>query len=428
MALATPRVPLRTVAARFLSLGLIAFGGPPAHVALMQIQEWRAPLIDDASFASLFALTQCLPGPSSTQLVIALGLLMGGPFGGIVAFASFAAFAMLMMTLLGSIMHAAVDLDFSESAMTLLNWLQSGITAAAVAIVAAAALKLSTALATEPLTQMLNVMAAVFTLLLPGRSWLLPVILGAAGIASVVHAKLTLGRVGGSIGDVKTLSQASIPFSMVGGVVFLGVWFALLVGLLVLRISFGDAAPWWLLLIEPFYRIGSLVWGGGPVVIPMMINDLVPSIVSNTQFLQGLAFVQAMPGPNFNVSAFLGGVFGGPAGAFTAWVGMFLPGILLIHGVLPFWGALRGSQLAQTILKGVNAAASGLVVAAVFSLFQELCSLPQQSIGLLCFAFHHLFGTQIVGSKLNPPMTVLLGALLGFPICGLTGNCGCTAK
>lgn len=132
-----------------------------------------------------------------------------------------------------------------------------------------------------------------------------------------------------------------------------------------------------------------------------------------------------MPGPNFSVSAFLGGVYAGPSGALVAWVGMFLPGLLLIHGVLPFWGALRSSRFASTLLEGVNAAASGLVVAAVFSLFREVCSLPQQAITMICFAFHHLFAPTLVGPKLNAPSTVLLGAMLGIPVCTLSGRCSC---
>jgi len=306
-----------------------------------------------------------------------------------------------------------------------LGWLQSGLTAAAVSLVAAAALKLSMTFATDPLTQALNVMAAVFTLLIPGTSWLLPIILALGGTASVVQSKLSTKPQGVST-DKDTVSETLIPISIGGGFFFFGVWFVLLVALVAARTILGDdASPWWVRLMEPFYRIGSLVWGGGPVVIPMMINDLVPDIVSSAQFLQGFAFVQAMPGPNFNIAAFLGGVYEGPMGALVAWIGMFLPGFLLIHAVLPFWGALRSSEFAQHVLKGVNAAASGLVVAAVFALFHEVCSLPEQSITLMCFAFHHLFGTKLVGPKLNPPVTVILGAILGMPVCGLVGGCGC---
>ncbi|KAL3908056.1 MAG: hypothetical protein SGPRY_009944, partial [Prymnesium sp.] len=413
------------VLARFLSLGVIAFGGPPAHVALLQVQAWRPPLIDDASFASLFALTQCLPGPSSTQLVIALGLLMGGPLGGLCAFFAFAIVAMIVMTALGSLMHASVNLHPSESVMTELRWIQLGLMAAAVSLVAAAALKLSTSLATEPLTQLLNVLAATTTLLLPQKSWLLPLILAVAGLITTLHAKFSKAESKPDGQEVKTVSPAIIPVSIAGGYMFLGAWFAILVTMITTRAALGDDSPWWIEVFEPFYRIGSLIWGGGPVVIPMMLNDLVPEIVTKSEFLQGFAFVQAMPGPNFSVSAFLGGVYNGPLGALVAWVGMFLPGILLIHGVLPFWGALRASKFAQNMLKGVNAAASGLVVAAVFNLFQEMCSIPQQSITLVCFAFHHLFGNMLVGPKLNPPVTVLLGAVLGVPLCFATGRCSC---
>lgn len=422
-------VPLTTVLWRFFSLGLIAFGGPPAHVALMQIQDWRIELLDDASFASLFALTQCLPGPSSTQLAIALGILSGGPFGGLVAFAGFATMPMLVMTSAGTFLQSARELELPEEVATPLGWALTGLTAAAVALVGAAALKLSTSLATRPLTQCCNVMAASATLIVPGTPWLLPVLLGIGGLATTVHAKLSKGQIAGKTAEVvKTLHDAAIPISTAGAVVCFVVWLAGLVVLVYARtVTYdGDDAPWWLTLAEPFYRIGSLVWGGGPVVIPMLINDLVPSVVSNSEFLQGFALVQAMPGPNFSVSAFLGGVYHGPIGALVAWVGMFAPGLLLIHAVLPFWGALRSSQTAQTVLEGVNAAASGLVVAAVILLWHSsLCTLPQQAICVVCFAFHHLFGGALVGPKLNAPLTVLMGAVLGLPVCAWTGQCGC---
>ena len=422
------RVPLTTVLWRFFSLGLIAFGGPPAHVALMQIQDWRIALLDDASFASLFALTQCLPGPSSTQLAIALGVLSGGPIGGLVAFVGFGTMPMIVMTVAGTGLKLAEALALPDAVSMPLGWALSGLISGAVSLVAAAAIQLSTSLAKTPLTQCCNIMAASFTLLVPGTPWLLPVLLGIGGLATTVHAKLSKGQITGQTeGEVKVLSDAAIPISACGAYTCLLLWLIGLVGLTGARTVYyaGDDAPWWLILAEPFYRIGSLVWGGGPVVIPMLINDLVPNVVTNSQFLQGFALVQAMPGPNFSVSAFLGGVYNGPIGALVAWLGMFVPGLLLIHGVLPFWGALRKSQAAQTVLEGVNAAASGLVVAAVVLLWHELCTLPQQAICLVCFAFHYLFGGALVGPKLNAPLTVLLGALLGLPVCALTGQCGC---
>lgn len=115
------QVPLEVVARRFAMLGAIAFGGPPAHVALMQVQSWRADVVDDASFASLFALTQCLPGPSSTQLAIALGILQGGVYGGLVAFACFSVVATTSMAVLGSLAHASAGASLGPNMDALLQ-------------------------------------------------------------------------------------------------------------------------------------------------------------------------------------------------------------------------------------------------------------------------------------------------------------------
>ena len=145
--------------------------------------------------------------------------------------------------------------------------------------------------------------------------------------------------------------------------------------------------------------------------------QVVPTFVTDAQFLQGFAIVQAMPGPMFNFAAFLGGAYAGLPGALLAWVGLFLPGFLLIYAALPFWALATRSAAAQTFLRGVNAAASGLVVAAVVLLLDHVSLPPQRSIALVAFAVHHFAGEQLVGSKLNPPMTILLGAMLGVPLC-----------
>eukprot|EP00966_Prymnesium_polylepis_P118860 2747513-Prymnesium_polylepis.1 len=175
---------LKEVAKRFGLLGMVAFGGPPAHVALFQVQTWRPGLVDDGQFASLFALTQCLPGPSSTQLAIALGILMAGPYGGLVAFGCFSVTATTTMMILGSAVHMSAGFAPSGSLATFLSSVQMGLAAAAVALVFKAALMLSTKLVVDNLTKALNVAAAAVALLAPGTSWVLPLTLGLAGGAS----------------------------------------------------------------------------------------------------------------------------------------------------------------------------------------------------------------------------------------------------
>ncbi len=183
------QVPLEVVAKRFALLGAIAFGGPPAHVALMQVQTWRPDVLDDAAFASLFALTQCLPGPSSTQLAIALGILQGGVYGGLVAFACFSVVATTSMAVLGSIAHVSAGASLGPTMDATLTAINMGLGAAAVALVVKAALMLSTKLATERMTRSLNVFAAAVALLAPGTSWVLPTSLCAAGLVSASKSR-----------------------------------------------------------------------------------------------------------------------------------------------------------------------------------------------------------------------------------------------
>jgi len=126
---------------------------------------------------------------------------------------------------------------------------------------------------------------------------------------------------------------------------------------------------------------------------------------------------QAMPGPMFNFSAFLGAAYAGPVGALLAWCGLFLPGLLLVYAALPWWALATTMPAAQAFLKGVNAAASGLVVAAAVLLVDHIRTPPQRAIALVCFAVHHWAGPDYFGPKLNAPLTILLGALLGIPLC-----------
>eukprot|EP00322_Chrysochromulina_rotalis_P005077 CAMPEP_0115836710 /NCGR_PEP_ID=MMETSP0287-20121206/4850_1 /TAXON_ID=412157 /ORGANISM="Chrysochromulina rotalis, Strain UIO044" /LENGTH=500 /DNA_ID=CAMNT_0003290207 /DNA_START=1 /DNA_END=1503 /DNA_ORIENTATION=- len=424
-------VPLKTVAQRFAILGAVAFGGPPAHVALMQVQPWRPNIVDDAAFASLFALTQCLPGPSSTQLAIALGILQGGVYGGLVAFACFSVTATTTMAILGSMVHVSAGTSLGPTVDAVLRAINMGLSAGAVALVVKAALTLSAKLASERMTRSLNVFAAAVALLAPGTPWVLPTALCAAGLVSASaksRGRKLWTRVGlldpaaaDDDGDEPPASAPppptaarETPIERKLAISCFAAWLSLL---LMLGLWNTLGGPWWIDLLERFYRVGSLVWGGGPVVLPLLLREVVPRFVSDERFLQGFAFVQAMPGPMFNFSAFLGGAYAGPVGALLAWVGLFLPGLLLVYAALPFWAIATTMPAAQAFLTGVNAAASGLVVAAALLLLDHIPAPPQRAIAVICFAVHHFHGAELFGPKLNPPATILIGALLAIPLC-----------
>ena len=168
------------------------------------------------------------------------------------------------------------------------------------------------------------------------------------------------------------------------GAILLVLFFGLLGGMVLVR-ALLDWEP--IQLFESFYRMGSLIFGGGQVVLPMMLTEVVDSgWVTEEEFLDGFALMLALPGPMFAFSAYLGGVVGGIKGALIALAGRFLPGVLIIYAVLPFWERVRRQSLVRSALVGVNATAIGLVVAAVFMLWARTAPTTSGSaIALLAF-------------------------------------------
>jgi len=209
-----------------------------------------------------------------------------------------------------------------------------------------------------------------------------------------------------------TLKQASIQSQIINkkraGLICGTLWLILLLGLSAC-VKFKEYQL--VSLADIFYRTGSLVYGGGQVVLPFLLRELVePKYVNEAQFLDGFALVQAMPGPLFNIAAFLGAVAAGPLGALVSWTALFLPGLLLIWTALPFWAQVQESAKASSALRGVNAAAAGLVIAATFILANKAAHTPaQQVIALLAFSATNLFG-------LHPALTILISGLILGPL------------
>ena len=451
--MATTKGSLLDVAKEFASLGVVAFGGPPAHVAMMLDRLVHGlGWIDEASFTSLFALTQALPGPSSTQLATALGGLRAGVPGAVVAFCCFDAPGFLVMAVAGCSHGALSAIERPEWAERLLASAQIGLAAAAVALVAKAVITLGTKCAPDKLTRVLATGGAVGAMLLPGSGWLFPALLAAGGAVTVAaqaaskpplsaqdSARTALSR---AESGVPKAAPPAVPVSRnLGGALF-ALWLVLLLALGASARAGGDDGPWVFSLADSFYRTGSLIWGGGQarrphrpttpaaprrapgpasdaasshpaaqVVLPMLLAEVVPKWASEATFIQGFALVQALPGPMFNFSAFLGGVARGPMGALVAWASLFGPGLLLIIAALPYWAEVQGSARAKAVLRGVNAVACGLVVAAAFLLAQhDAATLPQQAIAVVCFS-----AAQLVG--VHPALVVVLGAAIGPPLC-----------
>jgi chromate transporter len=339
------------VLAVFLRLGLTSFGGPIAHLGYFR-EEFvnRRRWLDDASYADLVALCQFLPGPASSQVGIAVGLSRAGYAGALAAWIGFTLPSALAMVLFGYGISS-----FGDAAGA--PWLH-GLKVAAVAVVAQAVLGMARTLAPDRQRATLAVVAAVIALAVPSSLGQI----GAIVLGGVVGLILPRGEV--AVGQ----ASLNLQVSRTVATVLLVLFFALLIGLPLLSAAIPAQG---LKEFTAFYRTGSLVFGGGHVVLPLLQASVVPpGWVSNDLFLAGYGAAQAVPGPLFTFAAYLGTVMNPPPngfiGALICLVAIFLPSFLLVIGALPFWEELRRRASAQAALRGVNAAVVGLLLAALY--------------------------------------------------------------
>lgn len=345
---------LGEVASTFLKLGCTSFGGPIAHLGyfraeLVEKRQW----IDDAQYGDLVALCQFLPGPASSQIVFAMGMRRAGLPGALLASTCFTLPSALLM--LGFAYGVAAFGDLHGA-----GWLH-GLKLAAVAVVAQAVWGMGKKLCTDRARVSICLAAAAVLLATPGAITQLGVIAG-GGLAGWWLYRRTLpaepppapAPAGG-----RPLAAAAALLAYV----------ALLILLPVLTSAMASRP---LEVFDSFYRSGSLVFGGGHVVLPLLRAEVVPSgWLTNEQFLAGYGAAQALPGPMFAFAAYLGAAMssGSPAWLNGLWClfAIFLPAWLLIGGALPFWHRLRAKRWAQAALAGANAAVVGLLVAALYS-------------------------------------------------------------
>ncbi|ACA15554.1 chromate transporter, chromate ion transporter (CHR) family [Methylobacterium sp. 4-46] len=342
---------LAEVFSAFLKLGLTSFGGPIAHLGYFRDElVLRRRWIDEEAYADLVALCQFLPGPASSQVGFSLGILRGGGLaGGLAAFAGF--------TLPSALLLVAVALGAGAAPGPLAAGVLHGLKLVAVAVVAQAVWGMARTLAPDRPRAGLGLAALWLVVLLPGAAGQLGAIaLGAAG------GLLLCRGPGAGSGHA-----AAFPVSRRTGLASLALFAALLVLPGSVAALTGSGA---LAAFDAFYRAGALVFGGGHVVLPLLQASLVgPGFVTTDAFLAGYGAAQAVPGPLFTVAAYLGAVLqgapGGVPGAALALAAIFLPGLLLVLGTLPFWDALRARPGAQAAMRGTNAAVVGILAAAL---------------------------------------------------------------
>ncbi|PCK83516.1 chromate transporter [Rhizobium sophoriradicis] len=337
----------------FLKLGLTSFGGPIAHLGYFRDElVVRRKWIDEAAYADLVALCQFLPGPASSQVGFSLGVLRGnGLVGGLAAWCGF--------TLPSAIMLFAFALGAAAFTGPLAEGLLHGLKLVAVAVVAQAIWGMAKSL-TPDRERAGIALAAIAIVVFVGGSFgqIGAIALGAA--AGLILCRADAPALAGRLG---------FPVSRRAGAIALVLFAAFFLVPLLLANATGHQG---IALFDAFYRSGALVFGGGHVVLPLLQAEVVaPGWVTNESFLAGYGLTQAVPGPLFTFAAYLGTVMtpapNGWVGAVIALVAIFLPGLLLVYGMLPFWDGLRTRPAMQAAMRGVNAAVVGILGAALYS-------------------------------------------------------------
>lgn len=346
----TPQGTVGEVFRAFLKLGLTSFGGPIAHLGYFRDElVIRRKWIDEPGYADLVALCQFLPGPASSQVGFALGLLRGGPLG---AFAAWAAFTLPSALLLVLFAFGASAFEGPVGA-----GLIHGLKVVAVAVVAQAVWGMARNLAPDRARASITLAAVLIVIFVAGSIGQVAAIL----IGGLAGLWLCRAAPGPAVGHLTFRVSKRV-----------GAMSLVLFGLLLLLLPFAAGMTQGVALFDSFYRAGSLVFGGGHVVLPLLQAEVVTSgAVSNDAFLSGYGAAQAVPGPLFTFAAYLGAVMkpvpNGLIGATIALVAIFLPGFLLLIGALPFWDAFRSRPIAQAAMRGANAAVVGILGAALYN-------------------------------------------------------------
>ncbi len=369
-------------------LGLTSFGGPIAHLGYFYEEYIRKrKWMDEKSYADLVALCQFLPGPASSQVGIGVGTMRAGVLGGIVAFIGFTLPSAIVLILFALLLQG---MDVENAA-----WLH-GLRIVSVAVVAHAIMGMAKKLTTDLKTKTIALFALIAALV-----WQTAI--------TQVSIILIAGIIGYALYKDKALEDGEklyFPISRSFSIACLVLFFALLFLLPVIREL---SSLEWVAMFDSFYRAGALVFGGGHVVLPLLEVEVVPTgWMTEETFLAGFSATQAMPGPLFTFSAYLGTIVDGVRGGFIGLAAIFLPAMLLIFGALPFWDDIRRNAKIQGALVGVNAAVVGILIAAFYNpIWTNSIFAP------IDFAFAALLFSMLAFWKLPPWVIVLAGAAGG---------------
>lgn len=377
-----------------LRLGCTSFGGPIAHLAFFR-KEYveKRRWLDEVHYADLVALCQFLPGPASSQTGFGIGYLQRGFAGGLAAWAGFTLPSALLMMVFAQGVASLGDVGAA-------GWLH-GLKAAAVAVVAQAVWAMWRKLCPDVPRSVLAGVSAGLLLMLP-YGWSQIAVIALGGVVGWAFLK----PVGTSMPNFPGPATSAGP---AGGWPCLLLFFVLLFGLPFLaKFTASPSVE----IFDRFYRAGSLVFGGGHVVLPLLEREVVaPGWVTHDHFLAGYGAAQAVPGPLFTLSAYLGTVMthgsGGVPGGLWALAAIFLPALLLVAGALPHWQTLRSRPAAQAALRGANAAVVGVLLAALIHPVGTAGLTGGRSTALAVAAFVALQSGRI-------PVWAVVGAMAGL--------------
>jgi chromate transporter len=391
-AAASSFVSVRTVFLAYLRLGCASFGGPIAHLGYFR-EEFvvRRKWLDDETFTDIVGLCQFLPGPASSQVGFTIALLRGGALGALAAWTAF--------TLPSALLMFAVASGNGLFSSRIGSGVVHALELVAVAVIAQAVWGMMRTL-TPDRTRATIAVVATAVILLSGRpaSQLAAIALG--GVLGLIFCRRIAGQIAHPL---------RIPISRPVAVASLVIFVALLIGpsvFLTIRANHTIA------FFEAFYRSGALVFGGGHVVLPLLQSATVSTgWIDNNTFLAGYGAAQALPGPLFTFAAFLGAVAQpqphGVLGAAIALLVIFLPGLLLVIGALPFWNQLRGSDKSRAVLAGINASVVGILLSALYQPVWTSTILKPADFGAALAAFLTLTVWKA------PPWIVVVGAAAG---------------
>ncbi|MDN4608540.1 chromate efflux transporter [Sporosarcina highlanderae] len=371
-----------------LLLGLTSFGGPAAHIGYFR-EEYvkKKKWLDDKMYADIVALCQFLPGPASSQVGIAIGLMRGGLLGGILSWIGFTLPSVLLLMGFAWLISSSGSFD--------IGWIK-GLKIVAVAVVAHALLGMGKSLTPDRPRITIALATAILTVLIPTAVGQIAIIAGAGLIGFGLYRKE----------EAPVPASIHLSFGKRTGVAAWTIFFVLLIGIPAIRSYFHNAT---IAIFDTFYRVGSIVFGGGHVVLPMLEREVVPAGWMDAEtFIAGYGAAQAVPGPLFTLSGYLGQLMNGPSGAVVAVVAMFLPSFLLVIGTLPFWSAIRSKIGIQAALKGVNAGVVGILLAALYDpVFTSSIIQPIDfAIAVIAFGLLQYY-------KVAPWLVVLVTAILG---------------